>query len=191
MGDGRCRCLDLCIFRKSVDQRASRHFASIAAPHGVSKRALARRSAIFALHFCKRCRARIPTYGASRAVGTRSVLLTLGGLTAAFGVASCCGLPFLLATAGIGTTWLTGFALLAAPHWSILLIVGAVCLAGGAVLFWRQQRIAACTPGAFCSRPDKLLSTLWECRLALRVVDAAGRRKNAQPVATATRRGGL
>jgi hypothetical protein len=31
--------------------------------------------------------------------------------------------------------------------------VGAVCLAGGAVLFWRQQRIAACAPAAFYSRP--------------------------------------
>ena len=95
----------------------------------------------------------IPADGSSRAVGTGSVLLTLGGLAAAFGVASCCGLPFLLATAGIGTAWLTGFALLAAPHRSVLLIVGAVCLAGGAALFWRQRRIATCTPGAFCSRP--------------------------------------
>ena len=95
----------------------------------------------------------IPASDSSRAVGTGSLLLTFGGLAAAFGVASCCGLPFLLATAGIGTAWLTGFALLAAPHRSVLLIVGAVCLAGGAILFWRQQRIAACTPGAFCSRP--------------------------------------
>ena len=95
----------------------------------------------------------IPAADSPRAVGTGSALLTLGGLAAAFGVASCCGLPFLLATAGIGTAWLTGFALLAAPHRSVLLIVGAVCLAGGAILFWRQQRIAACTPGAFCSRP--------------------------------------
>ena len=95
----------------------------------------------------------ISASGSSRAVGTGSVLLTVSGLAAAFGVASCCGLPFLLATAGLGTAWLTSFALLAAPHRAILLIVGAACLAGGAVLFWRQQRMAACTPGAFCSRP--------------------------------------
>jgi mercuric ion transport protein len=95
----------------------------------------------------------IPTNSSTRAVGTGSVLLTFSGLAAAFGVASCCGLPFLLATAGLGTAWLTSFALLAAPHRSILLVVGAACLAGGGVLFWRQQRMAACTPGAFCSRP--------------------------------------
>ena len=69
-------------------------------------------------------------------------------------------MPFLLATAGLGTAWLTGFASLVAPHRSILLIVGAACLAGGAVLFWRQQRIAACTPGAFCSRPTVKSLTL-------------------------------
>jgi mercuric ion transport protein len=95
----------------------------------------------------------LPAHNSSAATGTGSVLLTVSGLAAAFGVASCCGLPFLLASAGLGTAWLTGFALLAAPHRSILLIVGAVCLAGGAALFWRQRRVAACTPGAFCSRP--------------------------------------
>jgi mercuric ion transport protein len=89
----------------------------------------------------------------SRAAGPGSLLLTISGLAAAFGVASCCGLPFLLATVGLSTAWLTGFALLAAPHRGGLLMVGAVCLAGGAVLLWRQQRVAACTPGAFCSRP--------------------------------------
>lgn len=95
----------------------------------------------------------IPARDSSRAVGPGSVLLTVSGLAAAFSLASCCGLPFLLATAGIGTAWLTGFALLAAPHRGILLVVGAVYLAGGAMLLWRQQRIAACTPGVLCSRP--------------------------------------
>jgi mercuric ion transport protein len=95
----------------------------------------------------------IAANNASRAAGTGSVLLTVSGLAAAFGVASCCGLPFLLATAGLGTAWLTSVALLAAPHRSILLVAGAACLAGGAVLLWRQQRMATCTRGAFCSRP--------------------------------------
>jgi mercuric ion transport protein len=97
--------------------------------------------------------AEIPSRDSSPALGTGSMLLTLSGLAAAFGVASCCGLPFLLASAGLGTAWLTGFALLAAPHRSILLIVGAMCLAGGGVLFWRRWWVAACSPGAFCARP--------------------------------------
>jgi mercuric ion transport protein len=94
----------------------------------------------------------IPANG-SGVAGTGSVLLTFTGLAAAFSVASCCGLPFLLATMGLSTAWLTSFALLAAPHRSTLLAVGAACLAGGAVLFWRQQRMATCTIGAFCSQP--------------------------------------
>ena len=81
------------------------------------------------------------------------MLLTLGGLAAAFDVASRGGLSFVLATAGVGTAWLTGFAPLAAPHRSILLTVAVASPAGGAVLFRRQRRVATCTPGAFCSRP--------------------------------------
>lgn len=94
----------------------------------------------------------LPARDPSPAIGTGSVLLTLSG-AAAFGAASCCGLPFLLASAGLGTAWLTGIAQAAAPYRSILLIAGALCLAGGAGLLWRQRRIAACVPGAFCARP--------------------------------------
>jgi mercuric ion transport protein len=86
------------------------------------------------------------------AAGTGAVLLMAGGLAAAFGVASCCGLPFLLATAGVSTAWLTGFALFAAPHRSFLLVAAAICLTGGAMLLWRQQRQAVCAPGALCAR---------------------------------------
>lgn len=84
--------------------------------------------------------------------GSGAVLLTLGGLGAAFGVASCCGLPVVLATLGVGTVWLSGFALLAAPHRVFLLIAATLCLVGAAVLMWRQ-RTAVCAPGAVCTRP--------------------------------------
>jgi mercuric ion transport protein len=86
--------------------------------------------------------------------GSGAVLITLGGLAAAFGVASCCAIPLLLTTIGVGTAWLGGVALLAAPHRGLLLIVGALCLIGGAGLLWRQQRTAAtCEPGAPCTPP--------------------------------------
>ena len=96
--------------------------------------------------------ARNPAQGRP-ATGAGAVLLTASGLMAAFGVASCCALPFLLATAGLGTAWLAGIALLAAPHRPMLLSVAATSLTGGAVLLWRQQRSAVCKPGAACSRP--------------------------------------
>jgi mercuric ion transport protein len=75
-------------------------------------------------------------------------------LAAAFGVASCCALPLLLTTVGVSTAWLGGVALLAAPHRAVLLTVGALCLAGGAMLSWRQQRSAAtCGADGACTPP--------------------------------------
>ena len=80
------------------------------------------------------------------------MLLTLGGIVAAFGVASCCGLPLTLATLGLGTAWLGRFALLAAPHRLGLLVAATACLVTAAVLLWRQ-RATVCAPGAICTRP--------------------------------------
>lgn len=82
-----------------------------------------------------------------------ATLLTVGGVAAAFGVASCCGLPFLLATLGISSAWLTGIALLAAPHRPLLLWAGALCLVAGAVLVWRRQTTTVCAANAVCSTP--------------------------------------
>ena len=87
----------------------------------------------------------------NRATGV--TLLTFGGLAAAFGAASCCGLPFLLASLGLGSAWLTGVAVFAAPHRLVLLTLAATGLAAGGYLFWRQSRAAACTPNAICARP--------------------------------------
>lgn len=81
-------------------------------------------------------------------------LLTLGGLAAAFGLASCCALPLLLAGLGLGTAWLTAVALLAVSHRSVLLVISALALCAGAALLWRQQRRAmTCTLGEACASP--------------------------------------
>src|SRR5258707_4009022 len=89
-----------------------------------------------------------------RAHRSGATLLTLGGLAAAFGLASCCALPFFLATIGVGTAWLSGVALMAAPHRVLLLTVAALCLIGCTVLLWRQQRAATtCRPNGHCTPP--------------------------------------
>ncbi|HEV2364061.1 MAG TPA: mercuric transporter MerT family protein [Caulobacteraceae bacterium] len=81
-------------------------------------------------------------------------LLTLGGLAAALGLASCCALPLLFGALGLSTTWLGALALLATPHRGLLMAAGAVCLLGGAALLWREQRTAAaCEPGQPCAPP--------------------------------------
>lgn len=84
---------------------------------------------------------------------TSATLLTLSGLAAAFGVAACCGLPFLLATAGLSSAWLAAVALFAAPHRPLLLTLAALCLAAGAGLLWRRQPSDSCATGALCSKP--------------------------------------
>lgn len=82
-----------------------------------------------------------------------AMLLTAGGMASAFGVAACCALPILFATAGIGTAWLTGIATISAPYRSALMIVSLLSLLMSGVLLWRIQRNAArcgndgvCTP---------------------------------------------
>ncbi len=91
------------------------------------------------------------------------LLLTAGGFAAAFGVAACCGLPLMLAGAGLGTAWLGGIAVIAAPHRAVLLGLGALLLVGGAAAFWRQHRAPqACRVDGVCAR------------LAVRLVTVAG-----------------
>src|SRR3546814_4814390 len=63
-------------------------------------------------------------------------------ISAAFGLAACCALPFLLASVGLGAAWLAGVAVVAAPYRTPLLTIGALCLIAGAVLLTRQQLIA-------------------------------------------------
>ena len=84
---------------------------------------------------------------------TGALLLAAGGLAAAFGVASCCALPVLLGSLGLGSAWLAAVAWFASPHRTLLLIAAVACLlASGGVFLWRR-RVAACTPGAVCGRP--------------------------------------
>ena len=90
---------------------------------------------------------------ARRSRGVGGVLLTLAGLGSAFAVASCCALPILLATAGLGAAWLGGLAEMAAPYRVPLLAISAASLGGGGIELWRQRKSGYCRPGAVCARP--------------------------------------
>lgn len=86
----------------------------------------------------------------SKGIGAAS--LTLAGIMAAFGVATCCGLPILFASAGISAAWLGGIGIATAPWRTPLLVVGAFCLLAGAVLLLRQQIVATrCGPNDACT----------------------------------------
>lgn len=90
-----------------------------------------------------------------------AALFTATGVAAAFGLASCCALPTLLATLGIGTLWLGGIAGVAVEHRALLLWTGSLCLLAGAVLLWRQQRGAvACANSAYPSRWTRVITLI-------------------------------
>jgi mercuric ion transport protein len=80
----------------------------------------------------------LPT--AVRSSGSMTALLTLSGLGAAFGLASCCALPFLLAGLGLGTAWLAGIGLFALFHRTAFIAVALIGLGGAAAQLWRQRR---------------------------------------------------
>src|SRR3546814_12179889 len=85
--------------------------------------------------------------------GIGTATFTLAGIAAAFGLAACCALPFLLASAGLGAAWLAGVAVVAPPYRTPLLTIGALSLLAGAVLLTRQQLIAARRGGGGVSTP--------------------------------------
>lgn len=95
----------------------------------------------------------------AKTTGTGAVMLTAGGLIAAFGAAACCGLPLVLAGFGLGSAWLIGPASLTAPYQTLLVAIAAVCLAGGAILLWRQRN-TVCASDAICARPMVRMATL-------------------------------
>jgi mercuric ion transport protein len=97
------------------------------------------------------------------------MLLAAGGLAAAFGAASCCALPLLFGSLGLGTAWLVTVAWFAAPHRLALLAIAIICLgSGGAVLLWRRRRIAGCAPGVACG--SAVVTALVTCVLSLGAV---------------------
>jgi len=82
------------------------------------------------------------------------VLLAAAGLAAAVGAASCCALPVLLGSLGLGSAWFATVAWFAAPHRIALLTVATASLVGGAVLFLWRRRAAACAgEGGACRAP--------------------------------------
>lgn len=90
-----------------------------------------------------------------------ALVLVLGAIGSAFGVAACCALPMLLATAGIGTAWLTGFAMVSVPHRNALMLISLIALLGSATLLWRIERNSArCENDATCTPRWQRLSLL-------------------------------
>lgn len=87
--------------------------------------------------------------GAGGPVGTS--IVSLGSILAAIGAASCCVIPFTLATLGISGAWIGNFTALA-PYQPYFLGLTALFLAGGFFLVYRKRKVA-CANDSYCTRP--------------------------------------
>jgi len=90
-------------------------------------------------------------------------VFAVGGLLAAFGVASCCALPVALSLPGISAASLVGIGYLAAQYQRELFYVSAGCLGVAALLLLRQRGGQACAAGGVRSRHV----SNWGCLLAI------------------------
>jgi mercuric ion transport protein len=93
-----------------------------------------------------------------RPTGAGTVMLAAAGLLAGLATASCCALPILLASLGLGSAWLFRLAVVAAPHRTALLIIGAAAIATAALLLLRR-RTQVCETGALCAKPGVQIIT--------------------------------
>ena len=78
-----------------------------------------------------------------------ALALLAGGYASALSAAACCGLPVLLAGAGIGTAWLLPIAQVAAPFADWLVVVALGLLLASLVLTFRRPGV--CLPGSLCA----------------------------------------
>lgn len=78
-------------------------------------------------------------------------LISLGGIAAALGTASCCVVPFALFTLGISGAWISNLTALS-PYQPIFAAVTVGFLACGFYLVYRKPK-AACAEGSYCARP--------------------------------------
>lgn len=89
-------------------------------------------------------------------------VVSFGGIVAAIGAASCCVIPFALATLGISGAWIGNFTALA-PYQPYFVVLAVAFLAGGFYLVYRKPK-TACAEGSYCARPGSsraIKITLW------------------------------
>ena len=79
-------------------------------------------------------------------------LLSIGGIIAAIGAASCCVVPFALFMAGVSGAWIGNLTALE-PYQPIFAAIALGCIGYGAYLvYWKPK--AACADGSYCARPE-------------------------------------
>lgn len=77
--------------------------------------------------------------------------LSAAGLASAFAVASCCALPIIFATLGLGAFWFAPVGSAAMPYDGPLTALAVAGLLLSVVFVARASR--TCAPGDLCGRP--------------------------------------
>jgi mercuric ion transport protein len=85
--------------------------------------------------------------------GGKTTLLSIGGILAALGAATCCVLPFGLFFAGVSGAWISNLTALK-PYQPLFLALAAVCLGTGFYFVYRKPKAAECVEGSYCARPS-------------------------------------
>jgi mercuric ion transport protein len=84
--------------------------------------------------------------------GASAALMSVGGILAALGAASCCVIPFALFTVGVSGAWignLTAFE----PYQPIFAAVTLGFLGAGFYLVYHKPKLA-CAEGSYCAKPS-------------------------------------
>jgi mercuric ion transport protein len=79
-------------------------------------------------------------------------LVSVGGILAALGAASCCVVPFALFTLGISGAWISNLTALE-PYQPIFAAITFCFLGYGFYLVYRKPK-AACADGSYCAKPS-------------------------------------
>ena len=85
--------------------------------------------------------------------GDKTMLLSIGGILAALGAATCCVVPFGLFFAGVSGAWIGNLTALK-PYQPLFLALAAVCLGTGFYFVYRKPKAAECVQGSYCARPS-------------------------------------
>lgn len=85
--------------------------------------------------------------------GDKTTLLSIGGILAALGAATCCVVPFGLFFAGVSGAWIGNLTALK-PYQPLFLALAAVCLGTGFYFVYRKPKAAECVEGSYCARPS-------------------------------------
>lgn len=79
------------------------------------------------------------------------ILLAIGSLIGAALASSCCVMPLLLLTLGVGGAWISNLTALA-PYQPLFLLATFSLLAAGFWMTYRKPKVA-CAEGSYCANP--------------------------------------